>query len=227
MVKAIGAWGHSTFTIDLHDEFVTRHGDIVLWRRAYKCPCGATPDADRALLSCAGCHGLGLIYDAPVQIIGLVTGITRDKELLESGFAEPGDMLLGLAPDEPNFLSENDSVRITWDRGQPYEGDTIKRSSSGPDLLSYDADMVERCFTINPATGVITTYGSESDFQISDNQLSWLAGHGPPVGAVYSIKYSAFFDWIVFFGPKDRFEQGVNLGQRVMLRKRHLVFPRT
>ena len=36
------------------------------------------------------------------------------------------------------------------------------------------------------------------------------------------MNYMAVFDWIAFVPPSDRFEGGTNLGQKILLRPRHI-----
>jgi hypothetical protein len=43
------------------------------------------------------------------------------------------------------------------------------------------------------------------------------------MGAAYAVRYDAIYDWVVYPGVTvQRIDRGAGLGQRVLLRKRHL-----
>lgn len=216
----------TTFDIPAHHAFVQKHGDQIRWYRGLFCPCGATPDANRARTTCIHCFGTGIRYEAPVILTGIVTQVTRDKALMESGFADPGDLKLGLSPLETNILSEWDMIELQWDKGQPFMGDLISRGTGSLiDVLSYPAKEIFSCTRIDATTQAIIAYASGVNFTISGRTLTWIVGQPQPAaGQVYSIKYTAIFQWIVFRSPFDRYENGTSLGQRTLLRKRALVF---
>lgn len=214
------------FTLSEHTAFIQKHGEKVNWFKGYLCPCGASGDAARANANCTFCNGTGTRYDAPKELIGIVTGVQKEKSLLEAGIALPGDLLLGLGPFEKNLLSSNDLIEMSnWKRGQPFEGELIQRSPEGPtDTLLYRAKEIFRCFSIDTNTQTETIYQNGTDFTVSGNVLTWIDGQSqPPAESIYSINYSALFSYCVFLPPQDRYEGGVNLGQKVLLRLRHLV----
>ena len=213
----------------LQNDFVRNpssgHGERLLWYRAKKCPCSAMGDSDRALLSCAACNGRGWLYDAPITLTAIFIGVRNEKSLLDAGIIDIGDVMMGMAPNEINFISDFDIIQTTWPAGQPYEGDTIVHTdnTAGIDQLSYVPIRVLDCFTVDPVTGTITNYTNGIDFTVSGRNITWLNGLAP--GAVFSIKYSTNFSWVSFTPPADRFDSGRAMGQRVFLRKRHSVFP--
>lgn len=197
------------------------HGEALLYRRASKCPCSMVGDANRALLSCAACKGIGWIYATPIPTIAIITGIRNEKQLLDTGIAEPGDLLMGCAPGQNVFITDWDTIQMTWPQGQPYDGETIKHGASPTDILSYDPIKVLECFTVDPDSGVITPYqGDDPDFTISGREITWNIPMAE--GTVYSIKYTTNYIWVAFVTPTDRYDMGLNIGQKVLLRKRHL-----
>jgi hypothetical protein len=224
------------FNIGAHRDFIRRHGEVVHYWSGLKCTCTSTnqmtgsnlPDANRANPSCIACKGLGYVWIDGGEILGLVTGIEQHKDLVETGVAAPGDLIF--SPDPTYTISDWDKVQLTtWTDGLPYEGELITRSASGnTDYTMYGVMDVQQCISVNPTTGAITTYQPGVDFtynqQAPTNQITWQGTNIPPPGTVYSLKYSALIDWICFAPPQSRRERGTNLGQRVVLRKKHLVF---
>lgn len=208
--------------------FVASRGDPVLWRRAYKCPCTIRGDADgnRASVNCKVCDGLGNTYATPVAMTGILVNCSFRKDLLETGLVEPGDYLLSLSPFERNFVSDFDVINLTNRQGESYDGDTIQRLETGPDLLSFALVVFFKCFSIDLSNDdAITEYLPGVDFTVSGRQLTWLTNRGPDVGTNYEIKYTARFDWEAYVTPMTRIERGNSLGQRVLLRKRTLAVP--
>jgi len=99
------------------------------------------------------------------------------------------------------------------------------------DMLSYQAGRLTLVIVMAPALGTYTTYQEGVDFTVYRNRqdpgngsiMSWLAGHGPALGAQYAVSYLAHYAFIAFAPPTPRFERGTGLGERIILRKRHLV----
>jgi hypothetical protein len=77
---------------------------------------------------------------------------------------------------------------------------------------------------VDSTSGLVTDYLPNIDFVVTGRQLAWATGRGPAVGAFYSIKYAASLEWIAQVPPAPRYERGTPLGQRVVLKLRHLVF---
>lgn len=215
----------SGFNLPAHHNFVQRKGERILWSRANLCPCGNTPDGNRSRVTCMHCGGLGLRYEDPIEIVGIVTGVTREKTLLEAGVVDVGDLLLGLSPFEHSILSDWDMIELQWQQGQPFQGELIKRGLSGPsDILDYPPKHIFSCESIEPNTQVLTTYTEGINFSVSGVTLTWVDGQPQPApGQVYNIKYTAIFQWVCFVSPFDRFEQDRSLGQKCLLRKRSAV----
>ncbi len=214
-----------SFDFQLHDDFVEAHGDRILWQRATKCSCGNAPDPARARIDCQACHGSGMRYAAPVELVGLVTGVGgREKALMEMGLVAPGDMVLGLAPGQAATLRDYDLVRLTWDAGSPFEGDVLRRGVGPSDRLSYEPARILDVTEVDPSTGAVTTYPASS-YSFAGRLLTWAASPAvqPAGGDTYTVAYDAVFEWVVFVSPLQRYEAGASLGQRCLLRKRHIV----
>lgn len=214
---------NSTFDVRQQRAFMDRHSDSVRWFPARKCAC--SDDPNRADPNCRVCRGLGYFYRAYQTIRGLVGSISSQKMLLESGIALPGDMVFTEDFMPRERLSDMDMVRLTLDRGQPYEGDLIVRGTGAVDDLVYLASDIIDCYQVSPVSGGITTFSKGTDFLHTSGTtaITWQAAAQPEVGSTYGVKYNAIFDWLVFTPPNDRFERGTSLGNRVLLRKKHTV----
>lgn len=185
-------------------------------------PCACRGSVGQPVPTCQVCGGSGRAYHAGRSVKGLVAGLNaHDRALLSSGLAMPGDMTF--SPDVRPAIPIHDYDVVRLGYGQPYEGDVLIRAASGPDRLAYEVAVVQAVEAHNPTTGVITIYTEGVDFTITGRRLSWLAGRGPATGAAYTVRYMARFDWVVYPGVTlQRMDRGTSLGQRVLLRKRHI-----
>lgn len=219
-------FNNSTFDLGAQTRFMDRHGDWVRYFPARKCSCSATSDANRADPNCLVCRGLGYYYNSSRTIQGLVTSISSQKMLLESGIALPGDMVFSEPMAPGVVLTDFDMIRITLAQGQPYEGELVVRSATLSDQTIYNMATIDEVYQNNPTTGGLTTYARPADYTWTPktNLLVWgMSAKQPATGSVYGVKGAAIFDWIVFTPPNSRFERGTPLGNRVILRKRHVV----
>jgi hypothetical protein len=220
------------FDLNLHQEFVQGHGEPFSYYRATLCPCGIGPgatDANRALLSCTACGGIGLLYASPTQMIGLMTGLRNLKDLTEFGEVFPGDMVLGMNPMPNVFINEWDLIRPFFAIG--FNGQIIPRGNGSTDLIDYPASKIFQVSSIDFTNNyAIINYTEGIDFSISNRTITWnstsLVNTYLPSGKTYSINYNAIFDYIVKEAGMERYDNRVdNLGQRFLLRRRHLVLP--
>lgn len=223
----------SRFNLSNQEAFIRKHGEIVHYFQGMKCSCTliqdgtAYPDANRANPNCKACFGLGWLWLDKGEIRGLVTNISQEKNLLQAGIASPGDLVF--SPGLEYTLADNDKIQFTWPEGIPYEGELVVRGGTrstdiNSDMLRYGLlDIGDQdCIQTNPATGVITYFKPNVDFTFNGHLVTWI-GNTPARGSVYSIKYQANIEWIAFIPPQPRRERGTNLGQKVILKKKHLV----
>ncbi len=140
-----------------------------------------------------------------------------------AGIVSLGDLVF--SPQIGTTLSDYDKVQLTWVEGIPYEGELLIRGTSATDTTLYGIEAVplDGCITVDPTTGTVTKYTPGVDFTFSSNVITW-ATNAPAAGSIYSLKYAALVDWIVLAPPQPRRERGTSLGQRVILRKKHIVF---
>lgn len=226
-------FNNSKFNIASQQDFIRKHAEIVRYFKGMKCTCtliseGSNyPDANRARLDCKACHGLGWVWIEQGEIRGLVTNISQDKNLLVAGIAAPGDLIF--SPTLDVTMADYDKIQFTWPQGIPYEGELVVRGSDQD--LAYNQDNVrygildigdKDCIQVDPASGAITYFKPNVDYTYNDRVITWI-GNMPASGSVYSIKYQANIEWIAFIPPQPRKERGTNLGQKVILKKKHLV----
>ncbi len=204
-------------------EFFRRHAERVLWYQAVPCPCGNQPGGP-SNVNCVLCGGLGRFYPNPPGTTRAALTQVRQQQVLEAiGEVFPGDLVADQPPGAVQF-APLDIILPTWVRGEPYEGDEISRGATSTDALTYRAQSVAFCGTVNRITGAITAYREGTDFSVSGKVITWLSGgNAPPFGMLYAIRYDAQFEWSPYLPGQVRYENGTNLGQRTILRKRHLV----
>lgn len=157
----------------------------------------------------------------------MVTGIQAQRVLLETGAADLGDLLLSMSPFEPEQVRDWDKFEIVgWADGELYSGEVLVRGSGETDRLAYVPVTIDRVFSVNPVSGVVTLYLEGVNFTASGRTLTWQTGVPRPAYAqTYTVDYSPRYEWIAFNPTTHRYEQAENLGQRVVLKRRHKVMP--
>jgi hypothetical protein len=195
------------------------HGEFVTLYRVMPCSCKRNQEGHPDP-TCKVCGGSGRAYSLGEQVKGLIAGLnSQDKTLMVSGVAMPGDMTF--SPDVTPMIPIHDYDVLRLRYGQPYEGDVLVRGQD--DEMNYVPHAVLNVERHDPASGVRSYYEEGIDFTISDRTIVWLAGKGPASGQSYSVKYHAIYDWVAYPGvTMQRVKRGTSLGQRVLLRKRHL-----
>lgn len=213
----------TTFDLARQDKFVRDHSDKILIAKGIPCGCGTTEDMARVDPDCQACGGYGTRYGPDVTVRAMVLGMRSEKALLQAGIAMPGDMILSLSPFEKVRVGDWDRVRLTWLDGQPYQGDLVKRRPYGPDRLIYEPKKIDSITQVEPRTGQVTTFPS-SAYTLEGRKITWVGDPQPARETVYAVAYAVkTYDWVVFVSPMDRYEKGVSLGQKALLRRRHVV----
>jgi len=68
-------------------------------------------------------------------------------------------------------------------------------------------------------------YHRYSDFVLGPGRVIKWIGNRPLVGTKYSIKYTAYFEWMVFQPPSERYDRDCkDIGPLVFLRRRHVAW---
>ncbi len=218
-------FNNSTFDLAIDNNFFAEKGQIIKLYRSMYCPCGSDPsNPTRSNNNCILCGGSGRFYpDPPITKNVVITRVEQDNpDLIASGLAVPGDLVMTESMLDPYPSEQFDLVTPQWG-GMPFDGQIITRGSGTTDTLYYHAVNVDRCVTVNPSTGVVTSYSPKTDFTFSGRALDWI--NPPPLGTNYSVRYSALFNYVVFPPAFIRREGGTDIGSKAILRKRHLVFP--
>jgi hypothetical protein len=86
------------------------------------------------------------------------------------------------------------------------------------DRLWYRPGCAIWCEDMN---GVV--YSQGGDFTFVGKKISW-AGNAPDVGTLFTVKYTAYLEWVAYSTPFQRMDRTRSLGQKVMLRKKHVTF---
>lgn len=185
---------------------------------------------------CSRCGQDGFLFRSPEIIEGIFTGVRHQRNVLDSGNYLPGDAIFSPSPNSPTCTGQGrrigtaDKLTATWsepiDEGQVLIRGSGNKAAAGGVLtqLADDEDRLwyepSRLIWCEDEFGVI--YESGADFELGPGKVIKWRGHQPVVGVKYSIKYEAFFEWIVWQPPTERVENDANLGELVNLRKRHL-----
>lgn len=186
---------------------------------------------------CDRCGQDGFLFRDPVLVRGIFTGARHQRNVLDSGIYMPGDAIFSPAPGQ--FTCEGgrrrigtaDKLTATWpepiDEGHVLiRGSGTKAAAGGiitmlednEDRLWYEPASAIWCEDEN---GVV--YKEGSDFELGPGKIIRWVGNQPSVGQRFTIKYNAYFEWIVFQPPTERIDRdGANLGELVNLRKRHV-----
>jgi hypothetical protein len=132
---------------------------------------------------------------------------------------------------EPRRIGAWDKLTATWD--QPLDDGHVLVRGSGTlndnaglntflhedeDRLWYEPKSAVWC---EDEDNVV--YNEGADFELGPGKIIHWIGKKPQLRKRYTIKYNAFFEWIVFSPPQERRDRSnADIGQLVFLRKRHI-----
>lgn len=189
---------------------------------------------------CPRCNGDGYLYRSPLVVTGLAVNIRQQRNILDAGIAQPGDMTFSPKPEMGNCsfpnrkISNYDKLTAMWPQTVD-DGQTIVRGAATRDdnknLKTFLLENEDRLW-YEPAEAVWVeddegkTYREGVDFKLGPGKIVRWFGNKPYTGQRYTFKYTAYFEWIVFSPPQERRDRDSrDLGPVVMLRKRHIAFP--
>lgn len=213
------------------DSMVNNRGEVVVHETAIACPkCRGREARDIVgkISTCENCEGGGFIYVKPRYIMSLITGISSQRMLQDFGFAMPGDCMMSISPFLAPSVTDFDKVTFTF--SMPIDdGEVILRGSwherapdfykENEDKIAYDGEELIHCEDEDRIE-----YFMDDDFIFDKKKVIWIGAKKPKIRSRYTIKYKAFMEWIVFQPPVVRIDVGRDLGNRVLLRKRHVAF---
>jgi hypothetical protein len=172
---------------------------------------------------------------------GLATSIRQQKNVHDVGLAQPGDMQFSVVPSElttscgtsARRIARGDKFTATWP--QPLDdGQTIVRGAATMGENKRFANNVsddEDRLWYEPASALWCededgqSYNEDTDFILGPGRVIKWVGAKPDVGKKYTLKFTAYFEWLVFMPPQDRVDRdNRDLGPLIMLRRRHVAF---
>ncbi len=204
-------------------EAVRTYGDWVRWEQGAPCACRAATSL-RMTAGCRRCDGEGFTWTGARKLKGIVMPAHLDRRLSSMGWLTPGD--LTFLPDSRARVHDFD--RITLLAPLPVEPEVLTRGqaahdgvaglAANEDRLAYQAVRPIDCFLHDrPDTHLI----AGDAYVLDGKRLRWL--RAPADGTIFVVTYEALTEWVAFSTPMETIDRGGSLGQRVLLRKRHLV----
>lgn len=229
--------------LNLLEELIQARGDDVILETGIACSCrrddalaGLTTKENQPStfrkINCTACQGDGFIYRNARCVRGLVTSVQGgpNRRLIEGGYAVPGDAVFSPSTCA-GFVGDFDKVTFTYAdsigdgqvimRGAATYGenaDRLTHTQRDEDRLWYQAADALWCEDENQVV-----YTPNVDFVLEDKRITWI-GAKPAVGVFYTLKYTAYLEWIVYNTPLLRMDNNRSLLQRVLLRKKHVAF---
>jgi hypothetical protein len=225
------------------EDFIQSRSDLVLVETGILCSRCNNNDAFSSTIdlngrpaslrsmSCGLCAGNGYLYRNAREVRGLVTSIhqSNNRQLLEMGYASPGDAVFSPSLNA-DYIGDFDRITLTTPanvdggqvimRGAATLDDNARLETDllpNQDRLWYLPESVVWCEDQN---NIVYYHGTDFDF--IDNKITWV--NSPEVGTLYTLKYRAFLEWISYSSIMERFDQGRNLAQKVILKKKHVHF---
>lgn len=189
---------------------------------------------------CDKCGQDGWIYRNPRPTVGIITGVRHQKNILDAGEFQPGDATFSPSPNSADCDEEYlrigafDKLTATWP--EPVDDGQVLIRAAGSKaqdvgIKTYLKDNEDRLW-YEPARAIWCedefgiVYKEGADFELGPGRLiKWVSDNRPNPGTRFSLKYEAYFEWIVWQPPGERRDRNEkNLGEIVQLRKRHVQF---
>lgn len=225
------------------EELIEARGEEVILETAVACTCRngdvfsalieiEGKPANQRSLDCPQCQGDGFLYRNARRVRGLITALEagRNRQLLDMGYAVPGDAVFSPSL-HAGILTDFD--KLTFCGPSPInEGQVIMRGSHTlEDNEGYVTDLEDNedrlwyrpvcAVWCEDRDGVV--YKQGVDFVFENKKIQWV-GNKPDIKTLYTVKYTAYLEWVIYSTPLARFDRGRSLGQRVMIRKKHVTF---
>lgn len=188
--------------------------------------------------NCSRCMGEGMVYRSPILVTGIATNIRQQRNVHDVGFAQPGDMMFSTGPgwedcaQHAHKFSVGDKLIATWP--QPLdEGQTVVRGAATMSeniRLANNVSEHEDRLWYEPASAIWcedendVVYTQGSDFTLGPGRVIAWIGNSPSLGVKYTVKYTAYFEWLIWAAPQERTDRNRDMGALVFLRKRHVAF---
>lgn len=205
------------------NEVTRTYGDWVVHEEGIPCSCQAASGL-RLAAGCPHCDGEGFLWINPRRLKGILMGVRTDRRLASMGWLTPGD--LTFTTDVHSRVHDFDRITLTVPehtepeilvRGKSYQ-DGVPGLAPNEDRLAYQAVEPIACVTHDRLD---QGFVHGDDYVFAGKTIRWLKP--PPDGTAFVVKYEALTEWIAFSSPFEVIDRGRHLGQKVLLRKRHLV----
>ena len=200
---------------------------------------GMSGDGKRKRFPDCGICDDGWLFRSPLIVRGLATSIRQQKNILDAGIAQPGDMMFSPEPSDTLCGQENrryardDKFTATW--SQPLDdGQTIVRGAATfneNNILDTGINITEDRLWYEPESSLWCEdengikYEEDVDFELGPGKVIRWIGASPAVRTRYTLKYNAFFEWMCFTPPQERRDRDNNdIGSLIFLRRRHVAF---
>lgn len=178
--------GRVDFRPELFDRLIDEKGYNLTHQKAILCTC-LDPTTRQPDPTCSLCRN-GWQYYGDEEIKGVISGVTNEKQFVETGGAMLGTMQLTVKAE--TVLGYHDRI-IHTDSIVNFSEALVKQAGA-TDPLRFDA--VSGLRLIGP-DGV---YG-DGDYSLSGNTLTWLcdAADRPSEGESFSVAYTTHPAWLV------------------------------
>ena len=179
--------GRVDFKVSSFDDLIEKHGYYLTHYHALRCPC-LTPETGQPDPNCIYCDN-GWQYYGSEQIQGIITGVTTEKQFLDTGGMLIGTM--NLTVKAAVELGYHD--RIVNEKSVVAYSELLTRGLTATDSARFPVLDIVR---IIGAGGVV--YAPLTDYSVSTSKkIEWVTGRGPTVGAYYSVSYRMHPSWLV------------------------------
>ena len=209
----------------MQDGLIANRGQILIHEIGIACTCRSGPHSEAVVgggrtMNCTKCEN-GILYRQPLQIMGLIIGTSSNKQLVETGFINPGDCIFSISPNLKNPPADFDKITFTWPENVG-DGQVIVRgldatnnpvnNEINPYGLKPNEDLIhyQGCEAIYCEDENEVVYHYNSDFYFEGRKIVWL--NGPEDRVRYTIKYKAYLEWIVYNSPMTRRDKDTDLG---------------
>ena len=182
------------------DGLISNRGQVVIHEMGVACTCRSGDRSEPVVggsgkLNCNKCEN-GIMYRNPRQIMGLITNIGYQRQLLESGFANPGDCVMSVSPNLDFPPADFDKITFTWPENVNDGQVIIRGAESDADTSTLDAheDRLHykgaKSLHVEDEDGKI--YYQDTDFYFEGRKIVWL--NAPDKNTRYSVKYMAYLE---------------------------------
>jgi len=203
------------------DALIADHGTPVLWRRALVCPC-QNLNSNAPDVTCPFCQPYsGLLWDDGVPLVLLAPGRNRRDVFDEAGMFMQGMVWITFPSTvTPGHLDQVvfAVAELTVNNERHIRGDTDKLGRPTERLRMPIVLSVDWVAAI--VGGDLARFVEGTDFTLGlDGSVLWVdAGHGPPTGVQYTVRYRARPHYVIW-SPQSRDEHATKQPYKTMAQR--------